>query len=521
MHTKVIFALVALSGALLLSAAPPNPGPVVITDHGKVRGAVAAGIASFRGIPYAAPPVGELRWQPPRPPFAWHDVRDATAFGSACPQVDSGVFYTPGTTEDCLYLNVFAPAGGPGTSARRAVMVWFPGGGLFGGASNDYDPSALVTTGDVVFVSVNYRVGVLGFLALPALDAEKHDIGNYGLMDQQLALAWLQQNIAAFGGDPRNVTIFGQSAGGVSTLAHIASPGSAHLFAKAIVESAGTPSLLRTLTPLARAETNGTRFAAAAGCTENVMTCLRALTPAQIVAAQTGNLTGLIGGVKTLPIPFRAAFETGNFNHVPIIAGNTRDEWRWILAQTEITSQTPLTPEKYPQALAAFYGPAVAPAVLTEYPVAAYPNTSEALGAAETDYYIACSSLRLDQWMSPFVPMYTYEFDDVAAPMYMAPVSFPYGAAHTAELQFIFPNYHGARGTVHALSLPERALSAQMVRYWTNFARTGNPNDPTLPTWPRFASSTDMLSFRLPKPVTFTTFADQHHCAFWDRESQY
>jgi para-nitrobenzyl esterase len=402
------------------------------------------------------------------------------------------------------------------------VFFWIPGGGLFGGAGNDYDMTALVNGGDAVVVSINYRVGVLGFFAHPALDAEHHDLGDYGIMDQQFALRWVQRNIAAFGGDPRNVTIFGQSAGGVSVLAHMASPGSAQLFQRAIVQSAGTPALVRTLTPIDRAEVTGQRFAAAAGCADQTIACLRALSAAQVMAAQPGNLTGLIGGVATLPKPFHAVFESGAFNRVPLMIGNVRDEWRWPAAQAEITSGTPLTAEKYAPSLAAFFGAASAPAIVAEYPLSAYPSPSEALGAAETDGYISCSSLKLDHWFAPFIPVYAYEFDDQHAPMYMKPVSFPYGAAHTIELQFLFPGYHGARGAIHPLNAAEATLAASMVRYWSNFAKRGNPNGPMLVAWPRYSADGDpMLSLNIPAPATFATFAAQHHCGFWDTVSAY
>lgn len=211
---------------------------VITLAEGPIRGLVADGMQRFLGIPYAAAPVGDLRWRPPNPPAAWDEPLDAFAFGSVCAQDADASF--PGfgyvsDTEDCLYLNVFTPASGA-AGHNLPVMFWIPGGGLFMGGSSDYDPSALVREG-VVFVSINYRVSIFGFFSHPVINAEGHAAGNYGIMDQQFALDWVRRNIAKFGRDPANVTIFGESAGGISVLSHLASSGSADLFHKAILQS--------------------------------------------------------------------------------------------------------------------------------------------------------------------------------------------------------------------------------------------------------------------------------------------
>jgi para-nitrobenzyl esterase len=242
-----------------------------------VQGTNSAGMLRFLGIPYAAPPVGALRWKPPTAAAAWTTVRDASTFASHCAQI-AGPFGTASASEDCLYLNVYTPSTGPGPFP---VMVWIHGGALVTGESDDYDPSALVAQG-VAVVTLNYRLGPLGFLSHPALSAEAGGAsGNYGLMDQQAALQWVQTNIKAFGGDPANVTVFGESAGGLSTFSQIASPLAAGLFQKAIVESGSY-----NLTPpdLATAQTWGTNFATGAGCTDQSAACLRALPVATILA---------------------------------------------------------------------------------------------------------------------------------------------------------------------------------------------------------------------------------------------
>src|SRR5690348_1421267 len=225
----------ASAGGAVASSASGSTDPIVRIDGGLVRGADAAGVNSFLGLPYAAPPTGNLRWRPPQPAAAWTGVRDATTFGPSCPQAASP-FAPPGPfSEDCLYLNVYAPAGHGSGAGGRPVLVWIHGGGLTQDAGRDYGGAKLAADGAVV-VTINYRLGALGFLAHPAL-ASHGAAGNYGLMDQQAALRWVRHNIARFGGDPDNVTIAGQSAGGLSVLAQMVSPGARGLFQRAIVQS--------------------------------------------------------------------------------------------------------------------------------------------------------------------------------------------------------------------------------------------------------------------------------------------
>ena len=285
---SVGFCVAALLG-LLLAAAAIAAEPTVKTAEGPVQGFVRNGVSTFLGIPYAAPPAGEQRWQPPQPAAAWTQTLNATKFANTCPQItELGVFAGPvSLTEDCLYLNVFTPPAARGK--KLPVLVWIHGGGLFDGESNDYDATSLVKggpAGPTVVVTINYRLGLLGYFAHPALDGEGHDFGNYGLMDQQAALHWVQRNIAAFGGDPGNVTVGGQSAGSVSAAALVISPASAGLFHRAIFESGP----LLTVAPRELAEQRGSKFAAAAGCGEEVngaaAACLRKLSVSKILSLQ-------------------------------------------------------------------------------------------------------------------------------------------------------------------------------------------------------------------------------------------
>jgi para-nitrobenzyl esterase len=330
--TAVLIAAAACTSATATPSASKSASknrtttPVVATADGAVRGQAAAAGEEFLGIPYAAPPVGALRWQPPRPPAPWHGIRAATSYAPHCAQ-PSSTFGLASTTEDCLYLNVFTPA----TSKARnlPVMVWVHGGSLRTGESNDYNPAALVQHG-VVVVTINYRLGALGFLADAALASRPGGpSGNYGLMDQQAALRWVQRNIRGFGGDPGNVTLFGESAGGLSTLAQLVSPGARGLFQRAIVES-GTYEL--TQQPLAAAEAAGQAFAAKAGCASNTAACLRGLPVSTILTDEdpVGYTPDVDGAVLTKSV--KTALARGQFNRVPVVIGTNHDEYRLFVA---------------------------------------------------------------------------------------------------------------------------------------------------------------------------------------------
>ena len=497
--------------ASTLSGRGAAGGPVTGTANGPVRGLANGAVDEFLGIPYAAPPVGALRWQPPQPAASWSGVRDATRFAPHCPQSPSP-FGQASTSEDCLFLNVFTPAHQQAGS-HFPVMVWIHGGALVTGESNDYDPTALAEHG-VTVVTINYRLGALGFLAHPALADANGQSGDYGLMDQQAALRWVQRNIASFGGDPHSVTIFGESAGGLSTLSQVASPQASGLFERAIVES-GSYNL--TQAPLASAEAAGEAFAAKAGCASQTAACLRSLPVSTILANQNaGGYTPNINS-EVLPETLGAAFAAGNFNRVPIINGTNGDEWRLFVALTELLSGTPLTAANYQSAISSTLGvsPAVAAVIAAKYPLAAFPSPSVALGAVGTDAIFACPALRIDQSVSRFVPTFGYEFNDENAPQnFLPPVSFPYGAAHASEIQYLFGLPTAAfPGT---LSAQQQQLAATMKEYWTNFATRGFPFSSSTPFWPLFNHLTQkMQSLVPPAPQTETNFATTHNCAFW------
>ncbi|HET6353549.1 carboxylesterase/lipase family protein [Streptomyces sp.] len=522
--------------ALQLSISAPLAAPaglghdplIVRTAHGMVRGTTGPdGGRVFQGIPFAASPTGGLRWRPPMPPAPWSFVRDATAPASPCPQLpltllpDGGPVLpgesnrTGSTSEDCLYLNVWTP---PRTSGRNLpVLVWLHGGGNAYGAGSDYNGAALAARGLVV-VTVNYRLGALGFLAHPALSAESADraSGDYGLMDQQAALHWVRHNIGAFGGDRTRVTVGGQSAGSVDTCLHIASPTAKGLFHRAVQHS-GTCVSEGALTPttLAEAEKKGQSFASSLGCTDpsSVPTCLRTAPTAELIRGGPGaaSLWTANTGPSILPIPPHKAWAEGRVNAVPTLSGSTHDEYRYFTAlNVDLLGGGPLTPQSY-AALIRLQHPARAAEILAAYPVSAYPSPNLAYSAIGTDQHFACPARDDGRLYSGRVPVYAYEFNDPQAPPFIPAPHTPQGAFHASELAYLFP--------MDALPLPssaQRRLSATMTAYWARFAATGNPNGPGAPRWPRYTADHDRIQVLAPDRTASTTdFAADHNCAFW------
>ncbi|MBV9796190.1 MAG: carboxylesterase family protein [Actinobacteria bacterium] len=482
--------------------------PVVGTADGFVRGSSAAGVSEFLGLPYAAPPVGNLRWQPPQPAARWSGVRAATSFAPHCPQ-SASPFGLASTSENCLYLNVYTPAGG---ARNRPVMVWIHGGALVTGESNDYNPAALVRDG-VVVVTINYRLGALGFLADSALAAQPGGpSGNYGLMDQQAALRWVQRNIGGFGGDRRNVTVFGESAGGLSTLSQLVSPGAQGLFQHAIVES-GTYAL--TQATLASAESAGAAFAAKVGCASNTAACLRSVPVSTILADQNAGAGGYQPNIDgdVLPQSIGTALSSGQFNHVPVIIGTNHDEWRLFVGLEQAEGGPAVTAANYQSMIAGTLGVSatVAAAIAAQYPLTAYASPAEALGAVGTDAIFACNGLAAEESLAKYVPTYAYEFADENAPeLYLPPEGFPYGAAHASEIQYLFSLNTVAFPAM--LSASQQRLAAIMKGYWTNLAKFGRPGG----GWPRFSVAQPVWRDLVPpQPVNETGFAAEHHCSFW------
>ena len=501
---------------------------VASTDTGPVVGLRAKGLNKFLGIPYAAPPVGDLRWQPPQPPTRWHGLRDATQFANHCPQLAN--FFglpLPSTTEDCLYLNVYTPADRGWHKGRgHPVMVWIHGGAFVVGLSDTFDPTKLVDE-DVVVVTLNYRLGILGYLAHPALSAESPDdaSGNYGFLDQQAALDWVRRNIKHFGGNPDNVTIFGESAGGLSVHTQLASPLAAGLFDRAIIQSGAYQLNTATLTV---AESRGSNFAASVGCATaaDVAACLRALPVATLLAYPlAGQIAAPNVGGKVLTQSIGAALQNGQFNRVPVMEGSNHDEYRlFVEAFFELPTGTPTNITNYPTRVNAAFGSVFDATTLSyivntvyPFPAATYPAPSIALGTVGTDGLFACNSRTSIRRMAKFVPVFAYEFNDQNAPELFWPPDtisgMPYGAAHASEIQYIFNLPQSGQ---NPLNTAQELLSGEMVRYWTRFARFGNPNSFFTHFWPQYNPTKDIFrSLNTQGPTTESGFATDHKCGFW------
>jgi len=506
------------------SASGGSPGSNVVTvpNVGMIAGSKTATMRSFKGIPYAAPPVGPLRWKPPQKAPPLTGVLDATKFGSGCVQ-DSSAFGVGSMSEDCLFLNVYTPTG----TGPYPVVFWIHGGAFLSGEGSGYDPTKLVAQG-VVVVTINYRLGMLGFLAHSAIDNGTGMAStNYGLLDQQFALQWVQDNIASFNGDKTNVTIFGESAGGFSVHSQLVMPKAHGLFQKAIVESGAYGDTLQPT--LATATMQGTTFATDANC-PNPCTAdaLRALTAAQVLAAQDAlKLQTLLPSTDGTVIPTAgvgSSLSSGSYEKVPVIEGSNHDEWALFvgiyLNQTNMKLATQMD---YEAAAEATFGVSqqVADGLIGPYPLSSYMNDpSLALTAAGTDFVFSCPSRAAAKELSANKPTYVYEFSDQNAPELFLPVpssdpTFKYHAAHASELQFIWDLMNLSTISSMPLSADEQALSATMVKYWTQFAKTGNPNATGSPNWPAYTAANDsILTLDAPAAnVQVTTgFKTAHMC---------
>lgn len=494
---------------------------VVTTSAGPVRGVISAGpdggLRLFQGIPYAAAPVGPLRWQPPVAPARWTAVRDATKPGVRCVQdvrVDPD-FGRP-TGEDCLNLSVWTPRGAMPDSPRP-VLVWIHGGGFLNGSSDIYNARWLTTRGGIVVVSINYRLGALGFLAHPALAADRDQLGNYGLADQQAALRWVRDNISAFGGDPAKVTIAGESAGAISVCDHLVAPESAGLFRGAIMQSGPC----QAQADLPAAERISVDYAAKAGCAAGptAARCLRELPADRLIGGPpyvrigANVLTGPVTGTSRLPAAPQTLVGRGATARVPVLIGNTADEFTLFVAMTYLRRKG-LPP--YRTLLADTFG-AEAPLVAGHYPLDRYDgSTALAYAAAVTDGVFACpiGAYATALARRDGATVYAYEFNDrtAPAPEPMRTLPFSVGAGHALELRYLFD-----MGGAPALNIAQRALADQMIAYWTRFVTTGMPDAPGQPPWPPLnPERPQQLSLQTGRPVMTDDFAERHNCGFWE-----
>jgi para-nitrobenzyl esterase len=500
-----------------------EPPPLVVrTADGDVQGTPGAGYRLFQSIPYAAPPIGDLRFRPPAPVEPWDGVRDATAPGSPCPQLQIPVLNpVQSLDEDCLSLAVTTPAGPDDGPGELPVMVWVHGGGWVSGAGSLYDARTLAVDGDVVVVTINYRLGPLGFLAQRDLSAQNGDVasGSAALLDQQAALRWVERNIAAFGGDPDRVTVFGESAGASSVCVQLTSPTARGLFDGAIAQSY---SCTAAYDDLGTAEAQGDRVAAAVGCGTgaDVPACLRAASVEDLLHAWPGG--GFVVGGSALPVQPADAIAAGEHARVPVVHGNLRDENTLFtpltpLHSTGVLPSPTLTAEEYAAELAARYGNR-AGEVLDRYPADAHPSPLRALAAVDSDAGNAlatCPHVDADESLSsPRHPrVYAYQFRDrTASPLVDFPIpGYPEDAQHGTELPYLFPGSFGG-----PLTPGQQELSAAMVGYWTTFAATGDPNGRDLPEWRRYRDGGEVQGLDLaPAGVGPVDVAAEANCAFW------
>ncbi len=501
--------------------AGPTSGLVVRTDRGLVQGKPAEGTDQWLGIPYAAPPAGALRWAAPQPAPHWAGIRPATSYGGRCAQLASG--NGPRVdNEDCLYLNVFTPPG----AARRGgrghglpVLFMIHGGGLTSGAGDQHDGSLIVRTDHIIVVSINYRLGPFGFLSLPGLGRSALTAsGNFGLLDQEAALRWVRRNIAAFGGDPAQVTIDGESAGGWSVCALLTSPLARGLFRGAIMQSGSCATQTR-----ATAQAASLAFAKQAGCPDarTAAACLRALPEPILLNASASYQPLFTSGGPELPVPAGQAVAAGRYNRVPLLIGTNHNEGR-----TFAQGFTGLTQQQAAQLITAEFG-ARAPAILARYPWDSYPSPYTAayqIGDIWTDSGFVtgiggCPEQNLAAQFAATTRTYFYQFDDLHAPgLNRDHPGYQWGAGHAMELAYLWPSFNNGYSLYDLLTPAQLELSRQMVRYWGAFTATGAPEASGQPRWPGYASG-QLMSLRpggQTRTIPAGTFAAEHQCRFWD-----
>ncbi|MBV8990925.1 MAG: carboxylesterase family protein, partial [Solirubrobacterales bacterium] len=493
------------------------------TASGPVCGIVENGTVSYFGVPYAAAPVGTLRWAPPQQHAPWTTTFEATQPGSVCPQPGiAGAAPAPNQSEDCLNLNVQRPTGS--VSGLPVIVDIHFGGFITGGA---LDSSELAAQGRVVTVSMNYRLGILGFLAHSGLGAHS---GDYGLQDQYAALRWVRQNITAFGGDPSKVTIEGSSAGGASVCDAIVSPQARGLFRSGISESGfynynvntvwWPADCKSTLQSEAQAQQEGDAFAAKVGCglATNVVACLRAV-PVDTLIADAGQVEapfagGAIGPIvngTTLPLSPATAIATGRFDHnVSLIIGVARDEFNGGEYNDSVVANTP---GQY-QALVSQQFKSMTSAVIARYPLERFPDSSPfiAYRTIMADAFSVCPALHAEQQLARRIPVYAYEFDDANS---LHPNDgLPLGSPHSGQATYLFPSAYGS-----VQFNPDQApFRDQLIAEWAGLAYTGSPTVAGTPFWPRFQDGQNVMSL-VPAgdstPTPASTIATQHNCGFW------
>jgi len=505
--SSTLFAL--FSFVVVLRAAPPDEsapsGPMVQIQQGKIRGASEAdGTLVFQAIPYAAPPVAEFRWKPPRPSQSWDGARDATKSSPSCMQVDWGwnAQDAKDGSEDCLYLNVVTPSLHP--QHAIPVIFWIHGGANYNGSGRYFKGQTLTSHG-VVLVSINYRLGVFGFLAHPQLTAEsaQHSSGNYAILDQIAALEWVKNNISQFGGDPSNVTIAGQSAGAMNVGVLLATPASKGLFARAIAESGGPIGPFPKLPTLAQGEALGQELAKSAGIPAGLgeIAALRSMSAKDVLDLTQRFTAPDVEGVPTrqgpstvvdgVTIPSQPVHDvrSGSVHRVPLLIGSNIQEFSFGRSSTISKESEPA--EELKKRIDTFYGNE-APSAASLYGLkeSDHPNSDPLLGSVGTqlmtDVYFRCPATITARWLSDkHFAVWQYQFE---RPL---PGTGASSTRHSGELPYVFgwAQHVGASIMGATFGADDSKVSDQIQTYWTNFARTGDPNGPALPRWSEATSN--------------------------------
>ena len=501
------------AGGGCATSVAPAPG-TAITQSGAVTGAKAGTTWAFKGIPYAAPPVGELRWRAPEPVACWSDARPATEFGPECSQLDADG--NPTGSEDCLTLNVWAPED---ASADDPVPVLFfiHGGGNTNGSTSKpvgdvvmYDGQALSERGHVAVVTIEYRLGPLGWLSHPSFAPEgaPGQTGNYGALDQVFALAWVKANIASFGGDPARVMVFGESAGGQNTCLMLTTPLAKGLFSSALIQSGGCSAQ-----PQADADATAKDWAVQAGCDTDPdpAACMRALSADEVVklvpapvdvAGKQGPYQPHVDGYLLADLPLKV-LEAGEHNHVPLVVGANENE----------TAKTvpDMTEAQYEAAVTALFGVVAGP-VLMEYPIADYATPRDAYVALTSDLKFICTARRTARAAASAQqePVYRYHFTHVLDNV--GPAGKKNGAYHGLELLFVFDKLTIAN---YVASTAEKDLAAAMGGYWARFGATGDPNGEGAVSWPVYDVQNDPY-LRLDSVISAEEGVHTEKCDFWE-----